>query len=413
MNNIEFQCESCEATLSVELTEAGTLVECPDCGTMNTAPASGLSEGSIIGDFKLEKLLGKGGMGEVWLARQQSLLRNIALKILSPSLSEDGEFVKRFVKEVQIAGKLTHPNIVMAYGAGSKDSILYLAVSYVEGRSLGDILHERTLDEAVALKIVREMGEALKYAWTKFKMIHRDIKPDNIMISSAGTAHLMDMGISKLLGDDASLTMTGSILGTPNYISPDQAMGRSLDFRSDIYSLGATLYHCLTGSIPFPAEAPMEILAKHLQEAPPDCRVLNPAVSEATSLLIKKMMAKKPGERHSSWDELLLEIDAITGSMEGACRDTRGDWKNPFPRRSLLLALAGIAVCAFLILAVTLSDSNRRSRSENVQLFQNSSGESEVGDSQSSASNDAVSTPNSTNAAEAPPPVGATDTQNK
>lgn len=310
---VKFSCMSCQTPLSAEPEDIGELMECPSCHNTMKVPPFGVIPRMKLGDFTVEKLLGLGGMGEVWLANQESMNRNVALKVLSPELAGDALFVKRFLQEVTIAGKLAHPNIVMAYQAGEQNGIRYLAISYIDGKVLGETLVDnQPLPDNEALRIIRDIAKALKYAWEKFHILHRDIKPDNIMISSDGTPMLMDMGISKITDANESLTLTGTILGTPNYISPEQARADAdIDTRADQYSLGATLYHLLTGQLPYSATTPMGILAQHLQEPVPEPQKANPNITDECQNLIKKMMAKKKEDRFSSWDEVIAVCDQL------------------------------------------------------------------------------------------------------
>lgn len=313
MKEVFFTCTSCREAISATKDDIGELVQCPACGQTMKVPVYGVIPGMKLGDFTIEKCLGVGGMGEVWQARQESLHRKVAIKILSPEIANDKNFVQRFLQEVKIAGKLTHPNIVMAYHAGEQDGILYLAISFVDGKLLGQMVENgQKLSEHEALRIVREIAKALKYAWNKFKILHRDIKPDNIMICHDGTPMLMDMGISKITDADESLTLTGTIVGTPYYISPEQAKAETdIDFRTDQYSLGATLFHLITGQLPYRATSAMGILAQHLQDPVPDCRKVNPDISKQCNALIQKMMAKSPKDRFTSWNELINTIDQM------------------------------------------------------------------------------------------------------
>jgi serine/threonine-protein kinase len=277
------------------------------------APDSGIKEGTKIGNFSILRKLGVGGMGEVWLARQDAMDRNVAVKVLSPICTQDESFVKRFLKEARMSGKMEHPNIVAAYDAGFDNGFYYLAMSYVKGKDLKEKLKDqKTISEHEGLETIRKIASALKYAWDKFKILHRDIKPSNIMIDEDGEPKLMDMGISKMTGEDSSMTMTGMIVGTPHYISPEQAMAdKSLDCRSDIYSLGASLYHILTGSPPYEATTAMGVLSKHITDPFPPPREKNPEISEKCSALLEIMMAKERHQRQTSWDEVLRDIDLV------------------------------------------------------------------------------------------------------
>jgi len=254
-----------------------------------------------------------GGMGEVWLATQTAMDRKVALKILSPALTGDENFVSRFMEEVKMSAKLEHPNIITAFDAGNENGIYYLAMSYIDGMELEVKLKvDKIVNEHEALKIIRSIAEALKYAWDKFKILHRDIKPSNIMISSDGDAKLMDMGISKSMSENRDLTMTGMIVGTPYYMSPEQARADAeLDSRSDIYALGATLYHIVTGQVPYDASTAMGVLAKYMTEPFPSPQIKNPELSDVCSVLLEIMMAKKAENRQQDWASVISDIDQV------------------------------------------------------------------------------------------------------
>ncbi|MDD3119487.1 MAG: serine/threonine-protein kinase [Victivallales bacterium] len=269
--------------------------------------------GMELAGFRLVRKLGEGGMGEVWLAEQLAMSRQVALKILSPKLVRDADFIRRFDHEIHIAGKLRHPNIITAYDAGHVQGLYYLAMFYVDGVELADRLKtDKIIPEKMALHLARDVADALDYAWSEFKILHRDIKPSNIMIDKNGRGMLMDMGISKSLIEDFSMTISGTVVGTPYYISPEQARGdKSVDFHSDIYSLGATLYHVLTGKTPFDGATTLVIMTKHVTDRLKPPRELNPRLSPAVNHLICNMMAKDWRERPKSWQQVVRDIDLV------------------------------------------------------------------------------------------------------
>jgi len=313
MSDISFNCPQCGAEIAADSQFAGDTAQCPSCNSILLVPMPGISGGMTLGDFKIIKRLGLGGMGEVWLAEQEAMKRKVALKILAPHLTKDEDFVNRFMQEVQLAGKLTHPNIVTAFHAGEDRGIYYLAMEFIDGCELENLLTvDKMVDEATALKVIRDIAVALDYAWSKFQILHRDIKPSNIMISSEGEGLLMDMGISKSLIEDNSLTMAGEIIGTPYYMSPEQAQAdNELDFRADLYSLGATLYHVVTGSTPFDADSAVGILTQHITAPLVVPTTINSNLSDQCSELIKIMMKKNPNDRQASWKELIDDIDLV------------------------------------------------------------------------------------------------------
>ena len=312
MPSIFFKCSKCGADIETDESGGGGVLECPNCGATIEIPTPRILPGLEIGGFVIESLLGVGGMGQVWLAHQISMNRKVALKILSPELTRDPEAVERFMKEVRTTANLTHPNIITAYDAGVDKGIYFLAVAYVDGVVLQKILEKDNFPERDALLIARDIAKGLLYAWEKFKLIHRDIKPENIMIGRDGVPKLMDMGISKTMFDNKTLTMTGTIIGSPHYMSPEQAKaGKDIDFRTDIYSLGATLYHMVTGHLPFDGDSSFNVILKVISEAPVPPKQINTFLSDDFSRLIEIMMSKKRGDRQQSWELLLKDIDNV------------------------------------------------------------------------------------------------------
>ncbi|NOY75160.1 MAG: protein kinase [Kiritimatiellaeota bacterium] len=337
MAKLNIVCESCGAEREVDEKLAGSMLPCANCEATIRVPIPNIHAGVTLGGFVLEKQLGFGAMGEVWLARQTAMDRQVALKLLSREYTLDSSFIDRFLKEVRISAKMDHPNIITAFDAGCDNDIHYLAITYVDGETLEDKFErEGALPEKEALKLTFEIAEALCYAWNDFKIIHRDIKPANIMIDRKETAKLMDMGISKTANEGAGLTMTGTIIGTPYYMSPEQGTGdKELDFHSDIYSLGATLYHIVTGELPFDATTALGIVSKHITEPLPSPLDKNPNISEQCSALIETMMAKTQGDRQSSWEEVVSDIKLV---LDGKFPVSK---PRPSPGESLIMPAAG------------------------------------------------------------------------
>jgi serine/threonine protein kinase len=268
-----------------------------------------------VAGFEIIGKLGQGGMGAVFKARQKSLDRIVALKVLPPEIAKDKQFIERFQREARASAKLNHPNIVQGIDVGNDPAtgLWYFAMEFIEGPSLRKILDEqKSIPEARVLEIARAIGRALE-AVDSHKMVHRDIKPDNILIAPDGEPKLADLGLAKQLNDDISLTQSGQAVGTPYYMAPEQAQGKSseCDIRTDIYALGATLFHLITGRPPFDGETGAVIMVKHLMEPPPKAHKVNPAISEACSRLIEKMMQKKVEQRIQSPSQLVQQIDKI------------------------------------------------------------------------------------------------------
>ena len=279
------------------------------CGLCNTAchVPKGLQHGVVIDAFVIEKLLGTGGMGNVYLAHQVSLDREVALKILHPQFLEDQKFLEEFVYEARSVASLNHPNIVQAYKVGEENGALFFAMEIVDGHNLNDILNkEGHITEKFAVDIAIEVTNALGYAWEKRQLVHRDIKPENIMITQDGHAKVMDLGLSRRDGDNFDDGDT--ISGTPQYISPEQILGTEIDIRSDFYSLGATLFHLVTGRFVFEAPQLPQMIQMHIQETPTSAKSLIPELSKEFSYIINKLLAKQPENRFQDAASLVKEL---------------------------------------------------------------------------------------------------------
>ena len=311
--DISFICANCDVEIIAPNAYAGMDIECPECGVMLKVPIPGLESGLILGEFELVRRIGIGGMGEVWLAKQQTLNRMIALKILLPNLSNNERFVNRFLAEANMSGRLDHPNIITAYSAGCIGGFYYLATSFVDGVELNARLRiDHRIPEREALKTVKAVAFALRYAWDRHQMIHRDIKPANIMLDTHGTPRLLDFGISKIIDPQNSENIDNDICGTPEYVSPEQASGSSdIDFRSDIYSLGITIFQLISGFVPFRADSVMETLEMQRHAPFPDRNSFHSNISNQCYNLIEIMTQKDPDDRHSSWDYLISDLDLV------------------------------------------------------------------------------------------------------
>jgi serine/threonine-protein kinase len=278
----------------------------------------------MIGGYRVDGVLGSGAMGHVYAAHQLSMDRDVALKVLHPQMIGDSNILRRFVREARVVAKLDHPNIVIAFDAGQEEEFYYLAMAKVEGTDLSKLIRERgAIDEQSVLTITLRVAEALHYAWETHKILHRDIKPANIMVDDEMNVKLTDMGISKPMRETKpDIEQTQGIVGTPFYMSPEQADEiTGINFHADMYALGATAYHCLTGVRPFEGPNSIIVMAKHLREplVPPKAR--NPAVSEAASDLIVRMMAKKPAGRPPTWLDLIDELRYLTGDAGSSARE--------------------------------------------------------------------------------------------
>ena len=264
--------------------------------------------GRAFGDYDVVELLGHGGMGQVFKARHRTLERDVALKVLFPRLSHDEFFVSRFLKEARAAARLNHPNIVQIYDFGKVGTQYYLAMEFVDGRSLGRLLKNwGPFPEAQAVALMRQACVALSVAHAA-GIVHRDIKPENFMLTKKGQLKLVDLGLAKRVDDEPGQSLTGFSAGTPHYISPEQIEGlHDVDGRADIYSLGATVFHLVTGQVPFSGGSSPVIMSRHLNERRPDPRSLVPALSPALSAVILRMMARDRKERYP--DVFALDAD--------------------------------------------------------------------------------------------------------
>ncbi len=266
-----------------------------------------------IPGYKIIGKLGAGAMAIVYEAKQLSLNRTVAIKILPKRFSENPEYVERFYKEGQAAGKLNHNNIVQAVDVGEAGGYHYFVMEYVDGKTLYDDLSKgKILDEEKALDVVIQVARALGHAHSN-GLIHRDVKPKNIMINSEGIVKLADMGLARETTDiEAAQTEAGKAYGTPYYIAPEQIRGEvDIDGRADIYGLGATFYHIVTGRVPFMAENPADVMRMHLREQliPPDH--INTSLSAGVCEVIEVMMAKRKEDRYNNIAELLEDLEAV------------------------------------------------------------------------------------------------------
>ncbi|CAN5768716.1 hypothetical protein BH23PLA1_BH23PLA1_07490 [soil metagenome] len=268
-----------------------------------------------IPGYQIMERLGKGQMGIVYKARQTSVDRVVAVKVLLEALAQNKEFVKRFEREAKIAAKLNHPNIVNAIDAGEINGLYYFVMEYVEGITIKDELdNNKIYDEKEALTIVLAVARAMKHADEK-GLIHRDIKPENVILTKDGSVKLADLGLARLTADEKwAAAEAGMAIGTPYYISPEQVRGSTdVDIRSDIYSLGATFYHMVTGRVPFSGDTPTEVMKKHVDKnvnfTPPDH--LNTRLSSGLGEVIETMMARNRDNRYRTPDDLILDLEAL------------------------------------------------------------------------------------------------------
>jgi len=267
-----------------------------------------------ISGFEIINKIGQGGMASVWKARQLSLDRIVAIKVLSEGFSGEPDDVRRFQEEAQSAAKLKHPGIVQVHDANAENGMYYFIMEYVSGYTVGDWVRRKgVLSEKDALLVADCVADALGYAWERANIVHCDIKPDNIIIDEDGTVKVADLGLARTISVmESESELMDEIMGTPAYISPEQAQGETnLDFRSDIYSLGAMLYHLVTGKMMFEEFDDDEKLEKHIDGTVDDPIDVNPALSKGICWLIERMTAKDPDLREDSWDAVRADINRV------------------------------------------------------------------------------------------------------
>jgi serine/threonine protein kinase len=265
-----------------------------------------------IGDFEVLGKLGQGGMGAVYRARQMSLDRPVALKILPSQFEEDETYVTRFRREASTAASLNHPNLVRVYASGEADGCHYIAMELVEGENLRQRLKRLgPMPPLEVLTIGLQVARGLQCGWQTAQLIHRDIKPSNLYITEAGEVKVGDLGLAKsLLANTTGVTHTGAAIGTPHYISPEQARGeKSLDLRADLYSLGCTLYELLTGKTPYQGTDALSIINMHITGPPPAIMKVMPECPVPLGRIVNKMVRKARHERHQTYEELIAAME--------------------------------------------------------------------------------------------------------
>ena len=259
--------------------------------------------GKTIGGYEIIRRIGQGGMATVYLARQNSMNRLVAIKVLPQQFLQDDTYLQRFEREVQIISKLEHRNIVPVYDYGEYEEQPYIVMRFLDAGSVADLIEQGRVDGEVALDILNQIAPALDYAYSK-NILHRDLKPSNILLDDDGGAYLTDFGIARILSEKQSTITTQGVVGTPSYMSPEQAQGLPLDSRSDVYSFGVMLFEMLTGRRPFESDTPYSIAVKQVTEAPPEPRSLNPQISPAVEAVILRALRKKPEDRYRKVIEL-------------------------------------------------------------------------------------------------------------
>ncbi|HEU5142957.1 MAG TPA: protein kinase, partial [Solirubrobacterales bacterium] len=272
-----------------------------------------VSEGSVIDQrYRLLSRLGSGGMADVWLAEDSHLQRRVALKILHRRFAQDREFVERFRREAEAAAGLQHPNIVAVFDRGDVEGTYYIAMQLLEGRSLKELI-EAGLTPEQAAGIVRQILDAAGFAH-RHGVVHRDLKPQNVIVDAEGKATVTDFGIAR--AGASEITQAGSVMGTPHYLSPEQAQGQDVTAVSDLYSVGVILYEALAGRVPFEADSAVAIAMKQVSHAPQRPSSINPSVSPALDAVVMRALEKDPGQRFQSAEAFIAALDAALREPE-------------------------------------------------------------------------------------------------
>ncbi len=268
---------------------------------------------TFAGRFEIKSILGMGGMGVVYRAFDQELGEPVAIKTLkSDAMASDPTLVQRFKDEIRLARKITHRNVVRTHDLGEVEGMYYITMEFVEGQSLKHLIQSRgSLPVNVVLTVGKQLCRALEVAHEQ-GVIHRDIKPQNLIVEPSGTLKVMDFGIARLATRKDGVTQAGMAIGTPEYMAPEQLLGDNVDFRADLYAAGCVLFECLTGRPPFVADSPITLVAKQLEEIPPSPASLNPEVSEPLAALVLQTLNKDPAQRPQAAAELHDALDALT-----------------------------------------------------------------------------------------------------
>jgi serine/threonine-protein kinase len=327
--------------------------------------------GELIADrYELDKLVGAGGMSSVFRAHDRLLERTVALKILHEQFTRDADYVERFRREARSVAQLAHPNIVTVIDRGEQDGRQYIVFEYIDGANLKELVRNGAVPIDDALDLACQTGRGLAFAHGR-GIVHRDVKPQNVLLNDEGQAKVTDFGIARSL-DVQGVTQTGTVLGTSDYIAPEQARGEKVDPRTDIYSLGAVLFELLTGDVPYPGDNFVAVAMRHVHDPPPSVLERRPDCPSRLDAAIRRAMAKNPDDRFESMDEFLAEVEACRagledGADEGATfilppaaarrRRTPGRRRRRLGLVPLLLGLAAVALAAVAVGALILTDS--------------------------------------------------------
>ncbi len=383
-DTVRMRCPSCGKTYNVKGSKAGTEAVCRNCrvalvtasGPVNLKvddttvcpprrPAGETLDESLVNlipGYRLLKRLGYGGMGAVFQARQESLNRLVAVKLLPPEFGNDAGHVRRFLQEARSAAKVSHENIVGAVDAGEAGGRYYFIMEYVPGETVFKLIRKKgRLPEARALDIARQVAKGLRHAFNN-GLIHRDIKPKNLIVTPEGTVKICDFGLAREIASEDGLTKGGIVITSPAYASPEQCRGAAdVDHRADMYALGVTLYEMLTGKRPFEADSAAEMLSCQVSKQPPPPRSINPSISPGAENLIMRLLQKRPDDRFKDYDELIAAMDALLAAAPTAAPRAAA---KPAPRRPQWpwIAVGGLAAAAGILLIALISVSGRKHR---------------------------------------------------
>lgn len=294
-------CPSCQNVIDVTGLEPGDGITCPYCQHEFAITRR-------FGNFLLEKQIGAGGMGAVYLGQDTTLNRTIAVKVLRPELVSDQKFMSTFLREAEITASLNHPNIVQVYAFGQHEEVYYMVVEYISGGSLDDRITNRgRITELEGIEIGIAVARGLECALERGGLIHRDIKPGNILFNQNNTPKVVDFGLS--LSFETADHFEGEIWGTPYYVAPEKLERKPEDFRSDLYSLGATLFHAISGRPPYEGQDPNEVAMKHLSGSVVSLKAFVPDISDQTTYAVSRAMAREPDDRYQSYAEFIEQLE--------------------------------------------------------------------------------------------------------
>jgi eukaryotic-like serine/threonine-protein kinase len=318
--------------------------------------------GEVLSDrYEVEELVGTGGMSSVFRAHDRLLDRKVALKVLHPQYSEDEEYVERFRREARAVAALSHPNIVTVIDRGEHEGRQFIVFEYIDGENLKGLIQRRgPAPVTTALELAMQIARGLSFAHQQ-GLVHRDVKPQNVLLNGDGQAKVTDFGIARSLDVQHGMTQTGTVLGTSDYIAPEQAQGQRVDEHTDVYSLGVVLYEMLTTEVPFPGENFVAVAMRHINEEPPSIRDKRPDVSPRFEAAVQRAMAKRPEDRFQTMADFCRELEANLAEAQGAtvvapaqprrARAPRRQGANPWPIVLALLTLIAIGgVIAYLVM---------------------------------------------------------------